>query len=192
MSPLNPLAPPFTPRSHPPPPISLPSHHTNHNINIGHLNVRSLRHKLHEIQSLISDHSLDVLAITETWLDNTVADSELAIDGYTLFRRDQECPRSCPCLSGLSVPCRKAGGVCVYTSTRLGFTRHLLKSSNNFEMLWLTSRRRRNAAPFHLGCLYRPPNSPASFWTSLAQELTELQGNSLTIVMNFYGQTEHN
>ena len=49
-------------------------------------------------------------------------------------------------------------------------------------MLWLTSRRRRNAAPFHLGCLYRPPNSPASFWTSLAQELTELQGNSLVLM----------
>ena len=30
----------------------------------------------------------DVVALTETWLDNTISDDEIIFNGFNLFRRD--------------------------------------------------------------------------------------------------------
>ena len=34
--------------------------------------------------------SIDILALTETWVDETWNDVELAVPGYNLFRKDQK------------------------------------------------------------------------------------------------------
>ena len=47
----------------------------------------------------MQSQTLDLLALSETRLDNTFTDSAVSIDGYTLIRRDR---------------CRGGGGVAMY------------------------------------------------------------------------------
>jgi hypothetical protein len=41
------------------------------------------------LTDLIVDESPDAVAITKTWLDNTVGDTEFTPDGYVTSRRDR-------------------------------------------------------------------------------------------------------
>ena len=76
-----PLIPPHPTHSSPPPFPSLPNTHTllpplptiNHPtrltcFNAALINARSLRNKIPSISSLMTDHDIDILFITETWL----------------------------------------------------------------------------------------------------------------------------
>ena len=47
------------------------------------------RPKLTEICLLLSTVKFDILAITETRLSCSVSDSEIAIDGYSVYRSDR-------------------------------------------------------------------------------------------------------
>ena len=38
---------------------------------------------------LVLSENADIVAITETWLNATILDSEINIDGYTLLRKDR-------------------------------------------------------------------------------------------------------
>ena len=67
-------------------------------LKIMHFNVRSLRNKVELIRILLLSRSIDILALTETWLDETWNDKELAVPGYNLFCKDREAnnqSRSC-------------------------------------------------------------------------------------------------
>lgn len=57
-------------------------------LTIAHLNARSIRCHLDGIVDLLSTNTIDILSITETWLDNDDSSNSLKIDGYTFFRRD--------------------------------------------------------------------------------------------------------
>lgn len=72
-------------------------------LNITHLNARSLLDKLDEI---CINTNLAVIGITESWLDNTVSDSEVEFHGYQSVRRDRD---------------RRGGGVCVYVRSDFAF-----------------------------------------------------------------------
>ena len=67
---------------------SLP-HSSNGFINRLLLNVMSLRHKINDFLALLLMDSLDIVAMTETWLNNDFSDSELQVDGYNIFCFDR-------------------------------------------------------------------------------------------------------
>ena len=79
-------------------------HHSNpgSNLKIVHVNTHSLRNTEHLIQvrELAKLENIDVLTISETWLNLTVTNKEIIIEGYKLHRLD--------CLH------KKGGGVCLY------------------------------------------------------------------------------
>ena len=80
-------------------------------IRISHINVRSLRHKLKGLEELISSHTLQILSVWETWLDNSISDNEVMINGFQLYRRDRQCLPGCTCKNG--EPCQKQGGTAI-------------------------------------------------------------------------------
>ena len=45
--------------------------------------------KQNELELLVRDEDLDIIGITETWLNDKLSDEELSIKGYTLFRNDR-------------------------------------------------------------------------------------------------------
>ena len=59
-------------------------------LRICHLNVHSLRNKIEEIKILLSDCSIHILALSETWLnEDRDLNCEYEIDGYTMSRFDR-------------------------------------------------------------------------------------------------------
>ena len=75
------------------------------------INTRSLLPKLDELRHIAIKSKASVIGITETWLTDSVPDSEVQIPGYSLQRRDRN---------------RNGGGVCVYINSNisLGDTFH--------------------------------------------------------------------
>ena len=58
---------------------------------------------------MINKKSIDILSITETWLDNFRTDNELVITEYNLFHRDRKTAQGC--------------GIVVYTHNALPIER---------------------------------------------------------------------
>ena len=70
------------------------------------INARSLIPKLAEIKIIAQQTNAAVISITESWLDHTVTDNEINIDGYTIIRCDRN---------------RNGGGACTYIRSDLSF-----------------------------------------------------------------------
>ena len=54
-----------------------------------HLNIRSLPPSIDEIRTIATQTKSAVITLTETWLDDSVNDSELRISNYCLVRADR-------------------------------------------------------------------------------------------------------
>ena len=54
-----------------------------------HLNVRSLLPKLEELKFYLTNKKIQVLSVNETWLNSSIAYNEIAIPGFSIFRRDR-------------------------------------------------------------------------------------------------------
>ena len=73
------------------------------------LNITSLSKHIDELRVLLQNNSLDLLAINETRLNETIADNEISISGYNIVRRDRP-------LNGLN-----GGGVCFYVLSNINY-----------------------------------------------------------------------
>jgi hypothetical protein len=56
--------------------------------NIAHINICSLRNKVHKIDTLLTSENINILSISETHLDNPFDDPVKAIHGYSIYRKD--------------------------------------------------------------------------------------------------------
>ena len=111
-------------------------------VSIGHLNIRGLRGNISEVAFLLQHSRLDILAITETHLSESIDDNEVLIDGYCIKRLDRKS--------------RKGGGVAFLYRNNLDIRDVPKYHDDNLEALWielvLYSQR------LLLGCIYRPPD----------------------------------
>jgi hypothetical protein len=58
-------------------------------LNIAHVNICSLKNKVHEINNLLVTEDIHILTISETHLDNIFDDTVVAIHGYNIYRKDR-------------------------------------------------------------------------------------------------------
>ncbi|XP_062581833.1 uncharacterized protein LOC134243596, partial [Saccostrea cucullata] len=115
-------------------------------ISIVHNNVCSLPPKLDIIRNEFSGN--DIIAITETHLDQSIDNSNLSLDGYYQpVRKDRN---------------RYGGGVALYISTRLNFKVRNDLNFSDIEILWAEIQSQNQK--FLVGVIYRPPNSGSDFW----------------------------
>ncbi|CAB4040401.1 Hypothetical predicted protein [Paramuricea clavata] len=124
--------------------ISVPS-----SLNIVHLNIRSLRNIVHltEVKELVKLNNIDVLTISESWLNSSVANREIAIDDYKIHRLDRLH--------------KKGGGVCAYIKKNIKATvlKDLSKVSvSNFHQLWINLQCQKNKSII-IYVTYRPPDT---------------------------------
>ena len=54
------------------------------------INARSLRNKVLDLQALLLENHIPIIAITETWLDTGVMDFELGLNNYSIHRWDRQ------------------------------------------------------------------------------------------------------
>ena len=59
-------------------------------LTFGHLNVRSLLPRIDEIRCILNSHNFDVFAVCESWLNHTITDCEIAVNGYEVHRKDRQ------------------------------------------------------------------------------------------------------
>ena len=57
-------------------------------LNICHVNLNNLSNKLNFVNTLLTEHNVDILGISESWLNNTILDSFIDISNYDLIRAD--------------------------------------------------------------------------------------------------------
>ena len=62
-------------------------------------NVRPLQAKIDDLQTVVQQNNVDVVAITETWLNSKMNDDLVSLSGYSIVRNDRDHGR-------------RGGGVC--------------------------------------------------------------------------------
>jgi exonuclease III len=145
------------------------------NLKIVRVNIRSLRNTEHLIQvrEFAKYENIDVLTISETWLNSTVTNKEINIDGYKLHRLDRLH--------------KKGGGVCLYI--RNDIKANILKdishiSDCNFHQLWLQLQYKKLKS-LVVCVTYRPPDCPLTCFQSLLKPnyITALSMNKHIIIL---------
>ncbi|KAK3085363.1 hypothetical protein FSP39_002164 [Pinctada imbricata] len=124
-----------------------------------HLNARSLVNKISELQIIASESKAAIISVTESWLDDSVTNVEVNIDGYAILRRDRN---------------RAGGGVCVYIREDLAFTPVQIDDSNDeiliIQLLLPKSK------PIYIGTCYRPPHQ-TDFICNFEKILSQLRSD---------------
>ena len=61
---------------------------TTNTLKLVHLNIRSLKNNAHllELRKFTKSNKIDVLTVSETWLNTSVTNKEIEIEGYKLHR----------------------------------------------------------------------------------------------------------
>ena len=88
---------------------SLDSEITGRGLTMACLNINSLLAHIDELKVFVSNQKLDIIAINETKLDNTIHDNEIYLPGYDVARKDR------------STNGRNGGGVCFIYGVILTF-----------------------------------------------------------------------
>lgn len=124
-------------------------------LNICHINVQSVCargfSKFDELKAVFFNSKAHIVCMSETWLNESINDSMIRIEGYNLIRNDRN---------------RHGGGLCVYFRQNLSLK--LLKKStfSPYEPSHITEYLLFEVATsnrkFFLGVYYNPPNNDCS------------------------------
>lgn len=114
------------------------------NFRISHLNICSLKYKVHEVSSLLNKENLHVLTISETRLDTSVDDDQIAVSGYCVHRKDRN---------------GYGGGVAIYIQSHIPMNLREDLMDPSVEMLWMEIHLPSSIKPLLLGCCYRRPKT---------------------------------
>ena len=137
------------------------------NFCFAHLNVRSLFSKVDQIDYILKKNDYDVLAISESWLDNTIADSELSIEGYNIYRKYR--------LNS------KGGCVCLYVKECVHFKLRDDLHFDDVESLWgEVTVGKMNVL---ISVVYRPPSAPTAYFESLLDMLEKAKVCELEMIV---------
>lgn len=154
-------------------------------LKIYYQNTRGLRTKCIEFYNNILLYDYDIIAITETWLHDSIFDSEICDPRYDIFRYDRDCN-----LTQKS----KGGGVMLCVRRELGaYARHQWRCSPT-ETLWVTvpARSLNSSSDLHIAVAYIPGDSLnsqvkdiESFMASISSAVRENEDSSFLLLGDF-------
>jgi len=118
-------------------------------------NCRSIVPKIDELRALVSTHHPHIICLCETWLDDSITDSELFIPTFHIVRRDRN---------------RHGGGIAIFIHDSIPFK--ILLSHHSSELLFLEL----SLNNCNLICVltYRPPSADSSVLAHLEDSLDSL------------------
>ena len=123
-------------------------------LRVGCLNVRSLYNVFDLVKTTFQHSEFHVLGFSETWLNQNIDSSLVAMENYVLHRQDRK-------FVNVNNEIKKGGGICLYVDKNIKTKSIHLNDANvsscNIECQWieLCLEKQRNIV---IGNLYRPPN----------------------------------
>jgi hypothetical protein len=143
------------------------------NFSFCHANVRSVlvENKLDDLVLRAVHEDYAIMALSETWLDDSIANERLKIDGYEMERNDRN---------------RQGGGVAFYVRNDIGYKLCHDLGSDLFEVLWIKVFVPGGFVMF--GVLYIPPelgaNDIREFMDYLERSIDAInQSSALSIII---------
>jgi len=118
-----------------------------------------------ELRVFMRDSKIDILAINESKLDNTINDHEVNIPGYEIVRRDRQ-------ING-----RRGGGVCFYLRSNLNFKVCEELMIDRLECLTVEISKP-HSRPFLVSTWYKPPNSPPDLFNDFENLIGNFDGSN--------------
>ena len=109
---------------------------------ISHLNIRSLLGKSNELSGLLHSTRLDILGISETWLNHSIPSSYFQPSEYAAHRHDRN---------------RCGGGVLLFTRETLKTSRRLDLECDGLEIVWIELQMKQPSGSTLIACAYIPP-----------------------------------
>ena len=142
------------------------NHDANHTLEVFHLNVRSVRHKLSYLSDVLSDYH--VVCFTETHLDDNVNNVDLIWNNYHVpVRKDRNC---------------FGGGIMIYVSKHLAFKRIPELENIHDETIWIKVCLPQESLILCL--VYRPEYNNFLFWQRFDQSVeTALDMSSKVMII---------
>jgi len=138
-----------------------------------YVNARSIVNKKDELELYISEEEPDVIGLTETWAVESIEDSELSIEGYTMFRRDR--------MIGVKT---RGGGVLLYIKNSINAVEREEYADKNFpECIWCEIEVGREKTL--VGICYRPPDSSKAQDEALFKLIESASNEKLLIMGDF-------
>ena len=136
---------------------------------IAHINSRSLLSCYAEIELLIIEKDIDILCVSETWLEPNIPDSLVNINGFTLFRNDGG----------------RGGGTCMYVRNNLKCAKVKINHPpcQGIEDVWVKVQL--NKLPsIIVGAMYRHPHATSDSFDYIRETLQEvaLQNKSIFLL----------
>lgn len=119
---------------------------------VSHINVRSLINKIDEISTIIYNHKLDVLTISESWLREDIENTCIKHTTHNLYRQDRKGPH---------ITKSKGGGLITYVDNKYKVDDKLhahLNCCNQHLEAQVLELRRENHKRAIIVNLYRPPS----------------------------------
>ena len=134
---------------------------TSHELSIIHTNIGSLRNKIDELSIEASKLNLDVVTVSETWLNETIDNKDIALSGFSPpIRLDRH----------------GHGGVAIYLkSDMICKTREDLHV-DGLEALWVETKV--NQTTLLICSLYRPPSARATYWELIEESIKRASDTS--------------
>ena len=141
-------------------------------LRICHLNVRSLYGKIDEIRVIVLSSEIDIFCISESFLDDSISNSEIDIPGYDIERRDR--------------PNGRGGGVLMYikSGTKYKPRPDIGNTSNRVESIWIEIISSKRSVSSHLiCCIYRPPSSNVTYYNEMLDVIEKAMSEDKEVVL---------
>ena len=140
---------------------------TQRGLKMSCLNIVSLTNKFDEVEYLLSDQLLDIMALNETRLDETITDNMIDVDGYDIVRKDRN---------------RNGGGVCFYLRSSINYKVRNDLIPNELEAVCIEITKP-NSQPFIVITVYRPPNTSQDFFNHFEKLIQSVDNGLKEIII---------
>ena len=109
----------------------------------------------------------DIFAVCESWLNDTKMDSEIAIEGYRVYRKDR----------ANSI----GGGVCLYVKNEHNFTVCYDLVFDDVEALW--GELNVDSQKLLISVIYRPPSMGSSYFNDILDVIEKASNKELDMIL---------
>ena len=136
-------------------------------LKVAQFNAQSIRNKMTHFRAMLASEELDIIGITETWINEKTRDfiGEYDIPGYKLFKKDRLT--------------KKGGGVLLYVRNHLNPTE--CKIETEYEVTGANINTLGNNMKILV--IYRPPNKSQEHEDELYRQLGQHANNKLAVLM---------